>query len=163
MSLAEHARSLVSFNEWANDHILTAAEACTPEQFAQVRGTLVHFLGTQIFWRRLWNGDGADGIEEYMRQQTGDIETPDQLWSAFAQSHDDMRAFVMDLGDADWHRSNKWWRPYYDAELPLGDSIVQVINHGTQHRSEVAVRLTEFGHSPGDLDYLNFKLPAAVD
>jgi uncharacterized damage-inducible protein DinB len=161
MSFAEHARSLVSFNEWANDRILTAAEACTRDQFAQVRDTLTHLLGTQIFWRRLWNGEGADGIEDYLRERTGNITTPEQLWSAFAQSHDDMRAFVTGLDDPDWHRSNKWWRPYSEAELPLGDSIVQVINHGTQHRSEVALRLTGFGHSPGDLDYLNFKLPDA--
>jgi uncharacterized damage-inducible protein DinB len=34
--------------------------------------------------------------------------------------------------------------------------MVHVVNHGTQHRSEAAAMLTDFGCSPGDLDMVYF-------
>jgi uncharacterized damage-inducible protein DinB len=34
--------------------------------------------------------------------------------------------------------------------------MAHVVNHGTQHRTEAAAMLTEFGHSPGDIDLVLF-------
>jgi uncharacterized damage-inducible protein DinB len=43
-------------------------------------------------------------------------------------------------------------------ERMLWESMLQLVNHGTQHKTEAAAILTGFGHSPGDIDlivYLN--------
>lgn len=40
--------------------------------------------------------------------------------------------------------------------MPLWQYLVHVVNHGTQPRSDVAVLLTRYGRSPGDIDVGDF-------
>jgi len=35
-------------------------------------------------------------------------------------------------------------------------AIAHLVNHGTQHRSEAALMLTNFGHSPEEVDLIYF-------
>jgi uncharacterized damage-inducible protein DinB len=41
-----------------------------------------------------------------------------------------------------------------NVSTPRWLTIVHIVNHWTQHRSDMAHYLTECGHSPGDLDLL---------
>ena len=40
------------------------------------------------------------------------------------------------------------------ASAPIWQVLSHVVNHGTQHRSELARYLTVCGHSPGDIDLI---------
>jgi uncharacterized damage-inducible protein DinB len=40
------------------------------------------------------------------------------------------------------------------ASAPIWQVLAHVVNHGTQHRSELARYLTLCGHSPGDIDLI---------
>src|SRR6266542_5710883 len=42
-----------------------------------------------------------------------------------------------------------------DDIVPRWLIVAHVVNHGTQHRSELARYFTERGHSPGDMDLLD--------
>ena len=42
------------------------------------------------------------------------------------------------------------------SRISLWQALAHVVNHGTQHRSEAAVLLTDVGHSPGDLDMVDY-------
>jgi len=63
-----------------------------------------------------------------------------------------LRTFVESIDDA---ALNEPWGTRPDFTRPRWLVIAHVVNHGTQHRSEVARYLTECGHSPGDLDLLD--------
>jgi uncharacterized damage-inducible protein DinB len=130
--------------------VLDAASTLTPEQFARVSDTFAHLLGTQLFWYSNWTGGEFD--EEGIPSAYADLR------AAYGANHADLRAFFAQLTDDGWHRADQWWLRWgIDARLPLGETLFQVVNHSTQHRSEIAVVISEMGASPGDLDYLVFK------
>ena len=147
-ALTDHARSMISYNRWANERILHAARELTPEQFAGIADVLAHTLGTQIWWHSNWTG--ASWTEPEQRSYS-------DLKSEYEASHAQLHAFGQRLDDDEWARTEAWWKQWgEDAVATVGMTLFQVIYHGIQHRSEIAVTLTELGFSPGDLDYLNF-------
>ena len=149
MAAVEQARLLLGFNEWANLGILAAAKRLKPEQYGDLVDQFAHMLGTQRWWHLKWTG-GEYG-QHVIPVTIADANT------MFARSHDDLREFGISLTDEKLAYSEHWWGD--EQELAIGELIVQVVNHGTQHRSEIAISLTEWGCSPGDLDYLFFRLP----
>jgi uncharacterized damage-inducible protein DinB len=66
-----------------------------------------------------------------------------------------MRSYLKGLVDADLERVVSY-RSTEGAgySAVLWKILVHLVNHGTLHRSEAAVRLTELGASPGDLDFI---------
>lgn len=158
----ENMRRLYGYNRWANDQILTAAGNLTPEQFTapddtpfgSVRNELVHILDVQRGWRLDWElalyGKATEAADLDVRAYP-DYESVRALWrdveartEAFVESVTaDQLAGVVTV-EFDWGT----------VSAPLWEMMVHVVNHGTQHRSEVAMKLTNFGHSPGMVDLL---------
>ncbi len=151
-------RTLFRYNAWANARILDAAARLTPLQllagggasWGSVRDTLVHTMGAQWIHLERWNGRSP-------RAGLAAAEFPDLAsirarWDAIER---DTRGFVAGLTDGRLEtvveytnlKGERW-------AYPLWQQMLHQVNHSTQHRSEVAVMLTQFGCSPGDLDLL---------
>ena len=105
-------------------------------------------MAHNAWWYARWTGGDRTDPE---------LVTLERAKEDYATSHDAMLAYVSALTDEEWGRAGQWWLEFgFDQRMALGESITQLFCHGVQHRSELAIVLSGWGHSPGDLDYLIF-------
>jgi uncharacterized damage-inducible protein DinB len=156
-------RTLFDFDAWATGKILEQAGRLTPEQYAERTGPygqsmqqiLTHMLIAQHLWRvRCETGQtavsiGPDDFPTVAAYRAG--------WEAERRSLD---AYVAGLDDDAPTRTIRFERRGETYAYTLWHILFQVIGHSTQHRAELAERLTAFGYSPGDLDFFLW-VPAA--
>lgn len=152
-------QSLYGYTWWANARILATAAPLSPEQFAtaalghiNLRATLVHMIEAQEIWLSRWQGRSGQALEI-----SSDSATLASIRAAWHQQEAQIAAYLATLSDADLDRTISFVnRNGTTGTFILWQMMVQVINHGTQHRSELAELLTQLGHSPGNLDYIVF-------
>ena len=145
--------TLYDYYYWATKKILAQAEQVTPEQWVgpppignlSLQATLVHMLGAEQGWRNGWAGR-----RDPAPIQPADFPDAASLAAHWREQEAAMRAYLGSLSDEDLQG------PFYDEDAPdpyiLWQVIAHVSYHGMQHRSEAAILLTHFGHSPGGID-----------
>jgi uncharacterized damage-inducible protein DinB len=157
-------KRLYEYHADATERVLRTAGALTAEQFTAVvvpgqpalRDTLVHLSDAQIVHLSWWDGS-MSGEESWRRefpvQDYPDVRAVRKMWEGILG---DTRAFIDTLnGDADMERVHTRTRRDGSVQQTLlWESMLHVLNHSTQHRSEAALMLTAPGYSPGDLDLL---------
>jgi uncharacterized damage-inducible protein DinB len=152
--------TLYNYNQWANAKILNTASQVTPEQFLAegsfphggLRGTLVHTLTAEWIWRKRWEGTSPTTL-----LKLDNFPTCESLRTRWAEEEKHLMAFVHALTD---ERLNSHFDYTTTSGKPhkriLWQAMAHLVNHGTQHRAEAAAMLTDFGHSPGDIDMIYF-------
>ena len=120
---------------------------------------LVHQLGAAQRWRHeLQQLEG-----EAPEPEVEPLPTVDDLRARWTAEWTAVDAWMADLSDGFLA-----FRPsdIEGTDAPPGVTIWQMLahvaNHGTQHRSEAAALLTRAGHSPGELDMIDFAEAWAV-
>ena len=151
---------LYKYNQWANAKILNAAVHVTQEQYVAsasfphggLRGTLVHALFAEWIWRNRW--EGISPTNRLKPEEFPNIESLRARWLAEEKQLMDFAAAVTDeqLNSA-FSYNNTAGKPLTKI---LWHAMAHLVNHGTQHRTEAAAMLTDFSHSPGDIDLIYF-------
>lgn len=152
---------IYDYNYWANNRILSAAAKITPEQFTaptahsfgSLRGTLVHIVEAEMGWRNLMQFNTFRG-------DLGEAAFPTiaPLQERFDEEERLMRDYLNSLSDDDMNNILRYPIPETGnmRERVLWHCLWHLVNHGTQHRSEAAAMLTDYGQSPGDVDFTLF-------
>lgn len=152
---ASYFRTLIGYNRWAWTRVLDQVEKLTQEQyesrqfnFGSVRSTLLHISQTEANY--LARQTGSEAPPRRSEESHPTIKGLRALWE---QQFDEQVAFGETLTDDTVTQEFRWIAPNGQPASGRRDlALAQLINHSTQHRAETAVAITEFGHSPGDLD-----------
>jgi uncharacterized damage-inducible protein DinB len=148
---------LFGYERWATERVLVAcagideATWTSPNAIGErgLGGILVHTLGAHQRWRH-----GLAHGSESPRPEREPLPSVAELTAAWAAELDAMDGWLAGLDEA---------TPLsVEDEAPFWQYLAHLANHGTQHRSEAAVLLTAAGHSPGDLDMIDYIEERAV-
>jgi uncharacterized damage-inducible protein DinB len=146
---------------WANGRLLDAAAQLSPEQLRTPVGegghgdlleTLVHMYDAQKTWL-----DRARIGESGPWLTVADFPDLVSLRAAWEALDADMDGYLAGLDGTSLLEGTPYRSFYGDEEtLPRTEMVLHQAFHSHQHRGEVALVLTQLGHSLGELDYNDY-------
>jgi uncharacterized damage-inducible protein DinB len=160
-----YLEQLYDYNVWANGLILKYVEQLPEEQFTQetshshtsIRETLVHIMAAEWVWRERMQGNTIELTTARKEFAPENFPTAEKLYHRWFDEELAMRNFLGDLGEEGFLGTFNYKNSAgKELEDTIADVLTHVALHGMQHRAEVAALLTEFGFSPGNLDYSSY-------
>ncbi len=150
--------AFVRFHAWANDRILSAAAGLTEDELrasgkfdhGSAFQTLRHLVDVDWSWREFCIGHRVG--QTYVWDHGFVLDDLAAIHAFCLEEDVRLRNYVESLDETSLSES---LAVDGDFAVPRWLIVAHVVNHGTQHRSELARYLTELGHSPGDLDLLD--------
>jgi uncharacterized damage-inducible protein DinB len=147
-------RDAFAHHLWATDRLLGVLATLTPEQLAvptpgtygPILDTIRHLVGADSWYLSFFRPDAVDEIDD---------EDPgiglDRIRAAFATNSGTWLGLVADPDldvDADVVEHGEGW----DFHAPASLRLLQVVHHGTDHRSQICTALTHLGVEPPEID-----------
>lgn len=154
--------TLFGFNYWANRHLLAVAAALTSEEWMapsdlttrDLRATLVHALDVEWSWRaRLQKRPKPEWAPDKELRPADYPDVP-TLAAHWARDEAEMLGWIGSLDDATL--GAPWSDEGEKKGFPLWYFLVHIITHSQQQRSDAALLLTRAGHSPGNIEFLDY-------
>jgi uncharacterized damage-inducible protein DinB len=149
---------LLDFMNWGHDRVLDGARQLSTAQlaapirpgFLSTLALLVHIMAAERVWLSRWQGESPRRL-----LAVSDVPSLDALVTAWKPLRAEMRASVLSVDDRNREvidyrtngeeKRNVWWHLF-----------LHVVNHGTEHRSQVALHLAMQGIDVGNLDLIEY-------
>ncbi len=148
---------LFDYNYWATSRVLAAAQPRDGER--AWLGDLAELAGDpkrahpRSGRRRIWRVRCQERHSPSELITAANFATLQDLCRRWDEEEQAMRAYVAGLTDAELGSLIPYTTTQgMSMQRLLWHILVHVVNHGTQHRAEAALLLTELGYSPGDVD-----------
>lgn len=144
-------RYLFAYDRWATERILAQLDGIDPETWGSegvvgdrgLGSILVHMLGAHQRWRLAFEGSA-----ESPEPEEEPLPSPEALLERWREELDTTDRFLEDVTPG--------FLAYVRDGVTVAVMLQHLANHGTQHRSEAALLLTQAGRSPGELDLIFF-------
>jgi len=155
-------KELYDYTRWADERLWQTVAGLNEEQLdidmqngiGSILTTLLHMANGMCTWRTRWQGGTPTAI-----LQRADFPTLQSVRERWQEEEAQLQRFLNTLSDEDLHQEVRYRRPgapVQEFAQPLWKTMLHLVNHHTQHRSEIAMQLTSLGHSPGELGMSNF-------
>ncbi len=153
---------LFDYNQWAWNHVLTACAKLEPAAYQEARsffwgsihGLVVHGMNAEYIWHARLNGVSPSAM--FNPDDYPDLAAVRARWQEIDAA---LRSYVAGLTAADLERVIAYRTTYGDEyQLPIEVILQHVINHATEHRSQVTPTLYNLGAATPPLDYVRFVL-----
>ena len=148
---ADDMRSLFAYDRWATRQVLAQLDGVDDALWGATgvvgdRGLgsiLVHMLGAHQRWRIAISEEGEGDRPAPEEEPLPDAASLVARWEAELTAMDE---FLPNMSDG--------MLAYVHEGIAVWQMLAHLVNHGTQHRSEAALLLTQAGRSPGELDLI---------
>lgn len=148
--------SLFAYNRWADDRVLAACRGLTAEQYtrelpggmASLRSTLVHLIGATRAWSRRLQGETVTALAT--EEELPTLAEAERMLAEARAALDSLLAGMTPekLSAIFTYRNLK----NEEKKLPYWMVLRHVVNHGTYHRGQIAVKLKRLGVEPPQTD-----------
>lgn len=155
---------LFEYDRWANNRVLQAGRALTPEQFTRdlagsfacVRDTVLHLIAGEWIWLAYWKAEfhSPDVLAE-LRTRREALFRPDAfvdaaaVWMKWAAVEKEQIDFMTGLTDEALDRMF----PTQHTQIGLAHLMQHLANHSTYHRGQVALMMRQVGAEPLATDF----------